>query len=1148
MWQNTGFDRIVVARCAVALCLSLLATSAVPAQTVPLYETFELEITKSGVSGNKFTKFAAVTFTKGTRSFDVDGFHDGGDTWRARFMPDEEGTWDYSWSLEGSNGNGSLTCTARSNPANHGHAKRDPAHPRYMVYDDGTAHYWYGGKWISVTNYGPASKGGETNTERYSDSTFLSYLDEMAARNHNGLLLKTALFPVENDKLSWDLTWIQRGEWLVEQMASRGIYCQISFFDTWSRHRDHWFQYSTSGGDHVFNVWASGDETAKENYIRTLVARFAGYYNVTWELGNEMEHSPNPGSTFVTLANSDYIPWIRQYDPYGLPIGVSEGAIYGSANVDVAFLHQTGSLPPSSGTSRVYIMNELVSGWSGGSLYQDSTIRNSGNRFGYRRTFWRMFTYGGTGSSEATWLYIDTPLNSAVETVMDDQARLRSLVEGLPTHLNEMDTDTGFVSAGPGEYRTRRKSGECYVTYFLLDPGQSTGTGTVTVSLPTGDYDVTWYDPKTGSNVSQESISASGSTVLSHPGFTEDIVLVIVGAVAGSPVAVIDANPTGGDAPLTVNFDGSGSYDSNGTIVSYEWDFENDGTPDANGVTTNHVYTDYGQHTAKLTVTDNDGLTGSTTVPITVAAGAVSVTNLSRYQLVNFVSNSGQGTPIAVENAGFEQPDLGWQLMDRVPGWTGVSTNPPMDTGVGTGQAHTGSYSAFTHNGHAVGGGDVESFYQALNHTIVADRTYTLTFWAISPYYLYTHPKGILYYEDGSNRYEITSVEYETGASWHELSCEFTAQSGQAYIGENLGVEFTATGVPHYCHFDQVSVSYEGGGASGTSVYYSDRDYVITSMPSYLESVLGIRTANNDKNETSETWITFGIDRDADIYIAYDQRATSLPNWMSGYAAVGETIGTTDPGADFDLYKKACSAGGVVLGGNMAPGAAGAESNYIVLLVGTSVPPPTVTQQPQSLELWPGETAVFSVTAAGEGTLVYQWQKDDVDLSNGGEVSGATTDTLQISNVDAGDAGDYRCVVSNEGGDTPSEEATLTVATLRSLTLTETNDPWGTVEVSPEPNDPQSPQFPEGTDVTLTAVPAEGKEFRQWEIFDPNYPNDANYATIDVNLSTTIVMDTDRHVNAVWKCGSGAGPLLPLTLGVVGLFMLVKRYRQPLRS
>ena len=73
--------------------------------------------------------------------------------------------------------------------------------------------------------------------------------------------------------------------------------------------------------------------------------------------------------------------------------------------------------------------------------------------------------------------------------------------------------------------------------------------------------------------------------------------------------------------------------------------------------------------------------------------------------------------------------------------------------------------------------------------------------------------------------------------------------------------------------------------------------------------------------------------------------------------------------------------------------------------------------------------ATFSVTATGTGTLLYQWQKDLVDLTDGGNISGATADTLQVSNAQAADEGDYRCVVTDDNGSTDSDAAALTVWT-----------------------------------------------------------------------------------------------------------------------
>jgi hypothetical protein len=93
----------------------------------------------------------------------------------------------------------------------------------------------------------------------------------------------------------------------------------------------------------------------------------------------------------------------------------------------------------------------------------------------------------------------------------------------------------------------------------------------------------------------------------------------------------------------------------------------------------------------------------------------------------------------------------------------------------------------------------------------------------------------------------------------------------------------------------------------------------------------------------------------------------------------------------------------------------------------SGVEPPTITQQPAARNVCPGGTATFTVAATGSGTLTYQWQRNGVNLSNGGNISGALTPTLTVANVSVGDAADYRCAVSNAGGRTDSNPAALTI-------------------------------------------------------------------------------------------------------------------------
>lgn len=122
---------------------------------------------------------------------------------------------------------------------------------------------------------------------------------------------------------------------------------------------------------------------------------------------------------------------------------------------------------------------------------------------------------------------------------------------------------------------------------------------------------------------------------------------------------------------------------------------------------------------------------------------------------------------------------------------------------------------------------------------------------------------------------------------------------------------------------------------------------------------------------------------------------------------------------------------------------------------------------------------------------------------------------------------------------------TYSLVETSTLTLEVINPDWGTVAI--EPNDPnrEAFEFPLGTEVTLTATPIEGRAFKSWEIFDPSFPGDSNYAVVDSNLSTTVVMMADREVTAVFKCGSSIGPLLPsVGFGIVAFGVVQERRRR----
>jgi PKD repeat protein len=88
------------------------------------------------------------------------------------------------------------------------------------------------------------------------------------------------------------------------------------------------------------------------------------------------------------------------------------------------------------------------------------------------------------------------------------------------------------------------------------------------------------------------------------------------GTTNNPPTAVLAANPTSGDAPLTVTFDGTGSFDQDfsDTITTFTFNF-GDGSPNASGGSpvVQHTYTNAGTFTATLVVTDSRGATSQNT-------------------------------------------------------------------------------------------------------------------------------------------------------------------------------------------------------------------------------------------------------------------------------------------------------------------------------------------------------------------------------------------------------------------------------------------------------------------------------------------------------------------------------------------------------
>ncbi|MEE4311793.1 MAG: fibronectin type III domain-containing protein [candidate division KSB1 bacterium] len=115
--------------------------------------------------------------------------------------------------------------------------------------------------------------------------------------------------------------------------------------------------------------------------------------------------------------------------------------------------------------------------------------------------------------------------------------------------------------------------------------------------------------------------------------------------------------------------------------------------------------------------------------------------------------------------------------------------------------------------------------------------------------------------------------------------------------------------------------------------YYVDRSYEIKGIPQDLQNLLWLKTPNDDRSLVEEQCVSFDLYKKATIYIAYDSKAYSPPNWLKDhYRETSYVIEVSGYSKTFQVWEKIQESGLVTLGGNMAQGAYGAESMYFALL------------------------------------------------------------------------------------------------------------------------------------------------------------------------------------------------------------------------
>ncbi len=166
--------------------------------------------------------------------------------------------------------------------------------------------------------------------------------------------------------------------------------------------------------------------------------------------------------------------------------------------------------------------------------------------------------------------------------------------------------------------------------------------------------------------------------------------------------------------------------------------------------------------------------------------------------------------------------------------------------------------------------------------------------------------------------------------------------------------------------------------------------------------------------------------------------------------------------------------------------------------------PPSLLGQPASVTDCPGSNVTLVVTATGDG-LAYQWRKDTTSIP------GATTSSLSLSAITAGDAGEYDCTITGLCGTATSNSATVTVLLPPSIVA-----------------QPNSATECDGTPITFTTSALGDGLSYQW------YKDGAligGATTTSVSIAAAIATDAGNyHCVVTGLCGSATSTVATLTV------------------
>ncbi|MHC4454797.1 MAG: DUF5060 domain-containing protein [Planctomycetota bacterium] len=521
--------------------LLVLPTLAADLENVPLYGLFETTIDYKAMSGQSHSypdPFYGIdidaTFTSPSgRQVTWWGFFDGdgqggqvGDIWVIRFMPDELGTWNFDWRFsDGSlSGSGSFQAVDNAaNPRKPGPLRHDPNIHQWLVTTDGSRHVFLN----MLQNENVSSPSIYTDPQFHIDRVVTSGFEVLMANGPSsggGGSLDAANPFAWMDKVNYVPR--MQGWYLLENGLFKKLYEQNIYFYDWS-------------GFYAGNGWIDLHTKPiefQDKVIKYWIVRTAPYYFYLYNIGFELPEFVSVPTWPVQRAKyvKDIDPWDHLITGHEL----REWSYGNSPVVDFSSLQNDGYSNKEGFLKKTKTMAmKIKNGNIGHSMFD--TLR--GKSFhDIALIVWNSPSQPHPHCNECIW-------NAKWQEPGTEESHRKDLWDGITGGMSfgflAKDSEIGltafqnantFLKSGV-KWWTMSPHDEVVVlgtAYVLANIGieyivYSSSGGSFVLNMPSGKYQMRWFDPANGMYGDSTNLGGSVGNVTFDKPNTKDWVLHI---------------------------------------------------------------------------------------------------------------------------------------------------------------------------------------------------------------------------------------------------------------------------------------------------------------------------------------------------------------------------------------------------------------------------------------------------------------------------------------------------------------------------------------------------------------------------------------------------------------------------------------------